>query len=878
MAMFDAENATVKTRHALAHAQAMAKELGHPEVTSLHLLMAIISQDGGLARPLLERAGVHGAAIERAVSAAFARTPQVAGADLRVSRELGEVLDLAAGEVADLKDKFVSTEHVILAFLGDKANRAGIKAAKVLRELGASRDMVLSALREVRGSQTADTENPEATYEALSKYARDLTALARLEKLDPVIGRDAEVRRALQVLSRRTKNNPVLIGDPGVGKTALAEGIAQRIAMGDVPESLKDKRLLQLDLASLVAGAKYRGEFEERLKAVLKEVSAEQGRIILFIDELHTLVGAGAAEGAQDAANMLKPALARGELRCIGATTLDEYRKHIEKDKALERRFQPVLIEEPSVDDTIAILRGLREKFEAHHGVTIEDASLVAAARLSHRYIQNRFLPDKAIDLIDEAAAKLKMEIESVPLPIDERERIITRLQIEKTALAREKRKDKAQEARLRDVEHELATLQEEVAAMRSRWQTERDKMAEFKQHSEQIERVKAEAARASRAGDLDRAAELTYGTLRDLERSRELARDELRRVLSGGESFIREEVTDADVAGIVAKWTGIPVDRMLESEQDRLLHMEENLHRRVVGQDEAIGRVSSAVRKARAGLSDPNRPTGAFLFLGPTGVGKTELAKALAEFLFDDERAIVRIDMSEYMEKFAVSRLIGAPPGYVGYEEGGQLTEAVRRRPYSVVLLDEIEKAHHDVFNVLLQLLDDGRLTDSQGRTVDFRNTIVLMTSNIGSELAREGLDRSQLERAREEALRRHFRPEFLNRLDDIIQFHPLGAEHMHGILDIQLDRLGKRLEQRELELEVTASAREALARRGYDPDFGARPLKRLLEQTIVDPLARGILEGRFFAGTRVIVELGAAIGGDMPSIVIRAEHAKAA
>ena len=879
MAVFNAETATVKTRHALAHAQAMTKELGHPEITSLHLLMAIIQQDGGLARPLLERAGVHGGAIERALATAFGKLPRVAGADLRVARELGEALDLAAGEASDLKDKFVSTEHVVLAFLGDKADRAGIKAAKLLRELGASRDIVLSALREIRGSQSVDTENPETTYEALGKYARDLTALARAEKLDPVIGRDGEIRRALQVLSRRTKNNPVLIGEPGVGKTAIAEGIAQRVATGDVPESLKDKRLLQLDLAALIAGAKYRGEFEERLKAVLKEVSAEQGRIILFIDELHTLVGAGAAEGAQDAANMLKPALARGELRCIGATTLDEYRKHIEKDKALERRFQPVLIEEPSVDDTIAILRGLREKFEAHHGVIIEDAALVTAARLSHRYIQNRFLPDKAIDLVDEAAAKLKMEVESVPLPIDERQRKITRLQIEKTALEREKKRDKAQDDRLREVERELAGLQEEVAAMRSRWQTERDKMSELKQLSEQVEHVKAEAARASRSGDLDRAAELTYGTLRDLERSRDHAREELRRVLSGGESFIREEVTAADVAGIVAKWTGIPVDRMLETEQQRLLRMEDDLHRRVVGQDEAVNRVAAAVRKARAGLSDPNRPTGAFLFLGPTGVGKTELAKALAEFLFDDERAIVRIDMSEYMEKFAVSRLIGAPPGYVGYEEGGQLTEAVRRRPYSVVLLDEIEKAHHDVFNVLLQLLDDGRLTDSQGRTVDFRNTIVLMTSNIGSELAREGLDRAELERMREAALRRHFRPEFLNRLDDIIQFHPLGPEHMQAILDIQLERLRARLADRELNLEVTKAAREALARRGYDPDFGARPLKRLLEQTIVDPLARGILEGRYEPGTRIVADVTSVQSADeIPAIELRAEHAKAA
>jgi len=860
MAIFSPESATLKTRHALAHAQALAAELGHPELSSIHLLTAASQQEGGLVRPLLERAGVHGAALERVLTRELGRFPKVQGATLRPATELSTSLDLAATEAQKLKDKFISTEHVLLAFLSDEAMRAGVKAAAVLRELGTSRDLVLSALREVRGTQSVDTESPETRYEALSKYARDLTGLAKQEKLDPVIGRDAEIRRALQVLSRRTKNNPVLIGDPGVGKTALAEGIAQRITAGDVPESLKGKRLLQLDLAALVAGAKYRGEFEERLKAVLNEVAAEEGRIILFIDELHTLVGAGASEGAQDAANMLKPALARGELRCIGATTLDEYRKHIEKDKALERRFQPVFIEEPSVDDAIAILRGISGKFEAHHGVRIQDAALVAAARLSHRYIQNRFLPDKAIDLVDEAAARLKMDVESVPQPIDERERRITRLQIEKAALEREaqnKTQNKGNAERLEVVDAELATLREEVAAMRSRWQTERDKIAEIRILSERIERVRADATMAEKAGDLNRAAELTYGTLRDLERERDQARELLKRALASSEgSFIREDVTAEDIAAIVSRWTGVPVDKMLESEQQKLLQMEDNLRRRVVGQDEAVARVSAAVRQARAGLSDPNRPIGSFMFLGPTGVGKTELAKALAEFLFDDERHVVRIDMSEYMERFAVSRLIGAPPGYVGYDEGGQLTEAVRRRPFSVVLLDEIEKAHPDVFNILLQLLDDGRLTDSQGRTVDFRNTIILMTSNIGSDLMTKTLDDKERERLRTQALRAHFRPEFLNRLDGIIQFSPLGRESMRGILDIQLKRLDKLLEQRELVLEVTSTARDFLAEHGYDAEFGARPLKRLIQQTLVEPLAQGILTGRFVPGNRIMAD----------------------
>ncbi|MEM6993314.1 MAG: AAA family ATPase [Myxococcota bacterium] len=884
MAPFNHETATVKTRHALAHAAAMGQELQHPEITTLHLLMAAVQQDGGLVGPLLERAGVHAAAVRRAVTSAFAELPKVGGTSPRPTAELSAALDLAAAEATALKDKFVSTEHIVLALVSPKAIKQAIRAAVVLQQLGATRELVLSALKEVRGTQSADTAEPEGTYETLAKYARDVTALARAGKLDPVIGRDMEIRRTLQVLSRRTKNNPVLIGDPGVGKTALVEGVAQRIASGDVPQSLADRSLLQLDLAALVAGAKYRGEFEERLKAVLTEVAAADGTIILFIDELHTLVGAGAGEGAQDAANMLKPALARGELRCIGATTTDEYRKHVEKDKALERRFQPVVVGEPALDDAVAILRGLSPKFEAHHGIAIDDDALLAAVRLSDRYITHRFLPDKAIDLVDEAAAKLKMEVDSVPAPIDERDRRKVRLQVEQAALSRDK--SKAGRGRLEQVEAELASLTEEVAAMRSRWQTERDAMLELKQLSQQIEAVEADAGKAERAGDLDRVAQLRYGTLRDLQDARTHARKALERITSQEGSFLREQVTAQDIAEIVARWTGVPVDNMLQPEQERLLSMEDHLRERVVGQDEAVGILSAAVRQARAGLSDERKPIGSFLFLGPTGVGKTELAKALAEFLFDDERHVVRIDMSEYMEKHTVSRLLGAPPGYVGFDEGGQLTEAVRRQPYSVVLLDEVEKAHPEVFNVLLALLDDGRLTDSHGNTVDFRNTIVLMTSNLGSDLTdgAAAQDEETLARLRQRALRSHFRPEFINRLDGIIQFNALSPAHMAAVVDIQLRRLAPRLAAKELSLEVTESARAALAEHGYDREFGARPLQRLIRKMIIDPLAQGILEGRFGPGTAVVVDTdgvtakpGAAadeldLPAALPPIVVRA------
>jgi ATP-dependent Clp protease ATP-binding subunit ClpB len=885
MAAFTGENITIKTRHAITHAQAMARELGHPEITSLHLLLASVQQDGGLIRPLLERSGVHANALERAIKAEFAKQPVVSGAaEIAPARELREALDLAAGESAQLHDKFISTEHILLAFLSEPAKKSRVRAGEVLRSLGVSRDLVMSALSEVRGTRSVTTENPEDTYEALAKYCRDLTQLARSQKLDPVIGRDEEIRRTIQVLSRRTKNNPVLIGEPGVGKTALAEGVASRIAAGDVPESLHGTRLLQLDLAALVAGAKYRGEFEERLKAVLSDISQAKGRIILFIDELHTLVGAGAAEGAQDAANMLKPALARGELRCIGATTLDEYRKHIEKDKALERRFQPVLLEEPTIEDAIAILRGIREKFETHHGIQIQDTAVVAAVKLSHRYIQNRQLPDKAIDLIDEAAARLKMEIESLPLPIDERERKIVRMEMERAALQREI-SEKGNRERLLELDTELATLKEEVRGMRASWQTERDAIEDIKRLGEQIENAKSEAANAQRSGDLNRAAELTYGTVRSLEDQREKARQGLARAQANG-CFLREVVTAQDIAQIVAKWTGIPVTKMLEGEQSRLLRMEDELTRRVVGQDKAVKAVAAAIRRSRSGLSDPDRPIASFLFLGPTGVGKTELAKTLADFLFDDERHVVRIDMSEYMEKHSVSRLIGAPPGYVGYDQGGQLSEAVRRRPYSVVLFDEVEKAHPEVMNLLLQLLDDGRLTDSQGRLVDFRNTIVLMTSNVGSDLYQANLPEKELAAARDQRLRQHFRPEFLNRLDGVLNFRSLAPEHMKGILAIQFARIQKRLADREITISLSTEAETWLATNGYDVEFGARPLKRLLQQSVLEPLSVALLSGDYEAGDHIQVRLRDGVasdereaieGGESPLVFVKqADNAK--
>lgn len=860
MTSFTADQLTLMARQALADAHATARELGHAQVSSLHLLQALLAQEGGLVAPLLSRAGVHAQAAAGEVKAELDKMPRVSGnADLSLSSELGRSLQSALGIAQHMHDSFMSTEHMLLSFVQDQSPGRECQAHAVLMKLGATPTLLQSALKEIRGNRSVNSDHPESSYEALSKYCRDLTQLARNQKLDPVIGRDEEVRRTIQVLSRRTKNNPVLIGEPGVGKTALAEGVALRIAAKDAPESLLDCRLLQLDLAALVAGAKYRGEFEERLKAVLQDIASAQGKIILFIDELHTLVGAGKSEGAQDAANMLKPALARGELRCIGATTLDEYRKYIEKDKALERRFQPVPLDEPSIEDSIAILRGLRDTFEAHHGIQIQDAALIAAVKLSDRYIQNRFLPDKAIDLIDEAAARLKMEVESVPEPIDIKQRQITRLEMERQALSRELENTK-EGTHLEELESKLATLKEEVAAMRSRWHSERDKILTIKTLSEQIENAKAQAKIAEREGRLNEAAELTYGTIKSLESSRSKAREDLKQAQERGEmKFLREFVSDDDVAQIVSKWTGVQVARLMQSEQQRLLHMEQALHQRVVGQEEAIAAVSNAIRRARAGLSDPNRPIGTFLFLGPTGVGKTELAKALAEFMFDDERDVVRIDMSEYMEKHAVARLIGAPPGYVGYDQGGQLSEAIRRRPYSVVLLDELEKAHPEVLNLLLQVLDDGRLTDSQGRTVDFRNTVILMTSNLGESLRSQGLVGAELQKAQEAALREQLPAEFLNRLDACLRFETLKMDHMREILDIQLRRMQARLAERQLSLQVDEKGLDALAAAGFDPAFGARPLKRLLQDSILDPIATGVLEGRFAPGSQILAQLDA-------------------
>jgi len=850
---------TQRATEAIVSAQQLAEAEGHAQLEVAHLLLVLAEQPDGVVPAVLGRIGVAPGAVGDALRAELAKLPKVTGAaqQLQLSNEARRVLTDAHAVGERMRDEYVSTEHLLLAALeaGDSS------AARVLREAGVETASVLEALTQIRGSQRVTSENPEATYEALTKYGRDLTDAARKGELDPVIGRDEEIRRVIQVLSRRTKNNPVLIGEPGVGKTAIAEGLAQRIVRRDVPDGLRDRRVVALDLGALIAGAKYRGEFEERLKAVLKEVTDSDGSIILFIDELHTVVGAGAGEGAMDASNLLKPMLARGELHCIGATTLDEYRKHIEKDAALERRFQPIVIDQPSVEDTISILRGLRERYEVHHGVRITDSALVAAAVLSNRYITERFLPDKAIDLVDEAASRLRMEMDSMPAELDEIERRRMQLEIEREALRKEK--DDASKARLETLERELADLRERGDAMKSQWDREKEIVQSIRSTREEQERLTPEIEAAERAADYARAAELKYGTATELEKRLAELEEQLHELKASGSVLLKEEVDADDIADVVARWTGIPVSRLMEGETEKLLHMEDRLHARLIGQEEAVTAVSDAIRRARAGLKDPKRPIGSFIFLGPTGVGKTELARALAEFLFDDEQALVRIDMSEYMEKFSTSRLVGAPPGYVGYDEGGQLTEAVRRRPYQVVLFDEIEKAHSDVFNVLLQLLDDGRLTDSQGRTVDFKNTVIIMTSNIGSttliEAAEAGPD--AFEGAAEgvrRLLREHFRPEFLNRVDEVIVFRPLDESQLRQIVGLLVAAVERRVSETGLSLEVTDAALTLLAREGYDPVYGARPLRRAIQRQLENPLARRILAGEFTSGAAVRIDVG--------------------